>query len=55
MIVKNLTEFLSREGFEIKTADGQTKAMQLLEANAFDLILLDITLAQEMATVCVQQ
>lgn len=46
MIIKNLTEFLSREGFEIKTADGQEKAMKLLEENHFDLLLLDITLAQ---------
>lgn len=46
MIVKNLTEFLSREGFEIKTANGQEKAMKLLEENRFDLLLLDITLAQ---------
>lgn len=46
MIVKNLTEFLSREGFEIRTADGQKKAMKMLEENHFDLLLLDITLAQ---------
>lgn len=46
LIVENLTEFLTREGFEIRSADGQQKAMELLEEHKFDLILLDITLAQ---------
>ena len=27
LIVENLTEFLTREGFEIRSADGQQKAM----------------------------
>lgn len=46
LIVENLTEFLTGEGFEIRSADGQQKAMELLEEQKFDLILLDITLAQ---------
>ncbi|MGN0405655.1 MAG: response regulator transcription factor [Bariatricus sp.] len=46
LIVENLAEFLTGEGFEIRSADGQQKAMELLEKHKFDLILLDITLAQ---------
>ena len=46
LIIENLTEFLTGEGFEIHSADGQKKAMELLEEQKFDLILLDITLAQ---------
>lgn len=46
MIIENLTEFLKTEGFLIQHADGQEKAMDLLERQEFDLILLDITLAQ---------
>ena len=45
-IIENLTEFLTGEGFEICSVDGQQKAMKLLEEQKFDLILLDITLAQ---------
>lgn len=46
MIIENLMEFLKTEGFSIQHADGQEKAMKLLEQQEFDLILLDITLAQ---------
>lgn len=46
MIIENLTEFLKTEGFSIQHADGQEKAMKLLEQQEFDLVLLDITLAQ---------
>ena len=46
LIIENLTEFLTGEGFEICSVDGQQKAMTLLEEQKFDLILLDITLAQ---------
>nr|WP_294469326.1 response regulator transcription factor [uncultured Sellimonas sp.] len=46
LIIENLTEFLKTEGFEVQCADGQEKAMELLEGQEFDLILLDITLAQ---------
>ena len=48
LIIENLTEFLTGEGFEICSVDGQQKAMNLLEEQKFDLILLDITLAQEI-------
>ena len=46
MIIENLTEFLKTEGFQVWSADGQEKAMKILRKQHFDLILLDITLAQ---------
>ena len=46
MIIENLTEFLKTEGFQVWSADGQGKAMKILRNQHFDLILLDITLAQ---------
>ena len=46
LIIENLTEFLKGEGFEVQYAEGQEKAMRLLEEQEFDLILLDITLEQ---------
>ena len=46
LIVENLTEYLGKEGSSVKSAKGQNKAMELLESTPFDLILLDITLAQ---------
>lgn len=46
MIIENLTDFLKTEGFQVWSADGQEKAMKILRNQHFDLILLDITLAQ---------
>lgn len=46
LIIENLTEFLKGEGFEVQYAEGQEKAMRLLEEQEFDLILLDVTLTQ---------
>ena len=46
LIIENLTEFLKGEGFEVQYAEGQEKAMRLLEEQEFDLILLDVTLVQ---------
>ena len=40
-IVENLSAFLKEEGFEVTAADGQTKAMEILESGRPDLILLD--------------
>lgn len=52
-IVTNLTEFLSAEGFAVKSAPGQTGALELLEQESFDLVLLDISLADGNGfTVC---
>lgn len=44
-IISSLSEFLRREGFDVKNATGQTSALQLLHENTFDLVLLDIMLA----------
>lgn len=44
-IVENLGEFLVSEGFTVVAASGQQKALELLETDSFDLVLLDISLA----------
>lgn len=43
-IVQNLTEFLTNEGFSVKSANGQKTALELVEEEKFDLVLLDISL-----------
>ena len=44
-IVANLTEYLTSEGYSVKSASGQAGAMKLLERERFDLALLDISLS----------
>ena len=44
-IIANLTEFLSAEGFSVKNATGQTAALEIIENETFDLVLLDVSLA----------
>lgn len=44
-IISNLTQFLTSEGYSVKNVSGQTKALNLLENERFDLILLDISLS----------
>lgn len=44
-IVSNLTEFLSSEGFAVKSASGQTDALTFLRNESFDIVLLDISLS----------
>ena len=44
-IVENLTEFLQKEGFDVTSANGQKDALALIEQELFDLVLLDISLA----------
>ena len=44
-IIDNLTEFLSAEGFSVKNAKGQISALELIEKETFDLVLLDVSLA----------
>lgn len=46
VIVSNLTEFLKTEGFLVQAVDGQEKALAFLAENIFDLVLVDISLAQ---------
>lgn len=45
-IVANLTEYLSKEGFQVKSASGQSAALELVSREQFDLVLLDISLAE---------
>lgn len=44
-IVENLTAFLKEEGFSIETVSGQKDAIACLEEKKYDLILLDVSLA----------
>ena len=44
-IVDNLTEYLEGEGFRVGCASGQGQALERLEQERFDLILLDISLS----------
>lgn len=44
-IVANLTDFLQSEGYNVKSASGQTGALRLLESETFNLVLLDISLS----------
>ncbi len=44
-IVTNLTEFLTTEGYSVRSAPGQSGALALLEKERFDLVLLDVSLA----------
>lgn len=44
-IVDNLTEFLRKEGFEVEAVGGQKDAIMKMEDGCFDLILLDVSLA----------
>ena len=43
-IVQNLTEFLQSEDFEVKSTDSQKKALELINQQSFDLVLVDISL-----------
>ena len=44
-IVTNLTEYLTKEGYTVKSASGQKDALQLVQREKFDLVLLDISLS----------
>ena len=45
-IVENLSAYLKEERFEVTAVDGQSKALEQIEADRPDIILLDVTLAQ---------
>lgn len=45
-IVENLSAYLKDEGFRVTAVDGQKKAMERMEQENFDLVLLDVTLAE---------
>ncbi len=44
-IVSNLTQFLTSEGYEVKSTSGQVGALKLIDEEMFDLALLDVSLA----------
>lgn len=44
-IIANLTEFLQTEGFSVQHANGQKAALAMVDEEAFDLVLLDISLS----------
>ena len=44
-IIVNLTECLSNEGFAVKNVTGQTAALDIIEKEKFDIVLLDVSLA----------
>lgn len=44
-IIENLTAFLTKEGFLVKSANGQRDVLELVGKEKFDLVLLDISLA----------
>ena len=44
-IVTNLAEYLTKEGYTVKSASGQKDALQFVEKEKFDLVLLDISLS----------
>lgn len=44
-IIENLTEYLEGEGFAVISANGQTKALELVEKEKLDLVLLDVSIA----------
>lgn len=43
-IVENLTAYLTGEGYRVKSAPGQRSALELVEQESFDLVLLDVSL-----------
>lgn len=45
-IVENLSVFLKEEGFLVTAVDGQEKALQKLEEERPQMVLLDVTLAE---------
>jgi len=45
-IVLNLTEFLNNEGYIVSNVSGQTAAMEFLDEESVDLVLLDVSLAE---------
>ena len=44
-IVENLRELLTEEGFSVTAVPGQRQALEILESDSFDLVLLDISLS----------
>ena len=54
-IVENLCAFLKGEDFLVTAVDGQTKALHKLEEETYEIVLLDVTLAEGMDIVPVRR
>lgn len=44
-IIESLSQYLESEGFSLKSVSGQRDALDIIDKEAFDLILLDLSLA----------
>src|SRR3954465_12885993 len=44
IILQSLSQFLSREGYEVRTTDDPDDALALLEASAPELLLADVNM-----------
>lgn len=44
-IVRTLSEYLIKEGFEVRSASGKMQAERIIESESFDICLLDVTLS----------
>lgn len=44
-IVSNLAEFLKKEGFSVDSAGGQKEAVERMDENRYDVLLLDVSLS----------
>ena len=43
-IIENLSAVLRAEGFQVRAEEGQKEALQAVEEESFDLLLLDVSL-----------
>ena len=50
-IISNLTQFLAAEGYEVKSASGQTKALSMMEKERF----IRLSVYPELLTMMDQQ
>lgn len=46
MIVKTLKEFLNSEGYNVWNTDRQSEAIDMIQENDYDLVLLDVSLKE---------
>lgn len=45
-IIRHLTSFLQEKGFSVRHVDGQNSALEFLERETFDLVLMDVSLRE---------
>lgn len=44
-IIESLSQYLEGEGFQLKSVNGQRDALEIINKEAFDIVLLDLSLA----------